>query len=34
MKGKNKREAKIAKGLVVADTHGQEILVGLLPTRL
>jgi hypothetical protein len=25
MKGKNKRGAEVAKGLVVADTHGQEI---------
>jgi hypothetical protein len=34
MKGKNKHGAEIAKGLVVADTHGQGILMGLLPTRL
>jgi hypothetical protein len=34
MKGKNKRVAEVAKVLVVADTHGLEILEGLLPTRL
>jgi hypothetical protein len=30
MKGKNKHGAEVAKGLVVAYTHGQEILEGLL----
>jgi hypothetical protein len=34
MKGKNKRGKEVAKGLVVADTHGQEILEGLFPTSL
>jgi hypothetical protein len=29
MKGKNKCGAEVAKGLVVADTHGQEILEAL-----
>jgi hypothetical protein len=32
--GKNERGAEVAKGLVVADTHGQEILEGLLPTSM
>jgi hypothetical protein len=34
MKGKNKRGAEVAKGLVVADTHGQEIFRGIVAYKV